>query len=119
MHDYSDLDSRYAAVTARTDGACGCGPDSPGGCGSRKAHARTASSCTYRPGAGRPEPLVVVPIDPDTPLAVAAGLGPDDLIALCRACYTTRTNAAAARAAARHAERLAAAQTSIFDFDAA
>ncbi|MFF7995093.1 hypothetical protein ACFZDG_35650 [Kitasatospora xanthocidica] len=115
MPDYALIDSRYAAVIVRAGGACQCRLDAPGGCGTSRNHPGRDSTCRHRPDGARPEALLAAPADPDTALAVAAGLDADSLIALCQPCYATRATAAAQRAAARRAEQLATAQIALFD----
>ena len=104
----------YAAVLALSGEHCGCASGTPSACGD--SHSTTGTRC-HR-GTNHGVRLLVVPVDPMLPLHVAAGLGPDDLMVLCARCATARTNAVAAARERQHAQALADAQISLFDFDA-
>ncbi|OUD03024.1 hypothetical protein [Streptomyces swartbergensis] len=79
----------YKTVVDAAGGHCQCHFEQPGGCG-RNDHPVTGRSCYERPEYKKP--LIVAPLDPDTPTHVAVTLGAEDLIVLCRACFTRRTN---------------------------
>jgi hypothetical protein len=104
----------YDAVTGRANGSCECAHDRPGGCG-RLDHPVTGRWChqSATPGA----PLHVAPVDPATPDHVAVTLGPDELLALCRACFVRRRNTTRKAREAQLAEELAEHQVALFDLD--
>lgn len=104
----------YDAVTGRKGGRCQCTHDRPGGCG-RLDHPVTGRWCHQSAAHG--VPLHVVPVDPDTPDHIAVTLGPDGLLALCRACYVRRSNTARRAREQLLAEQLAAHQGALFDLD--
>ncbi|WP_328923188.1 hypothetical protein [Streptomyces griseoaurantiacus] len=104
----------YDAVTGRANGSCECAHDRPGGCG-RLDHPITGRWCHQ--GAGPAAPLHVAPVDPNTPDHVAVTLGPDELLALCRACYVRRRNTARKAREQLLAEQLAEQQGALFALD--
>ncbi|TJZ41197.1 hypothetical protein FCH28_37560 [Streptomyces piniterrae] len=95
----------YETVVARSGGHCQCRFEKPGACG-RNDHPLTGRSCYER--AGHRKPLILAPLDPETLPHVAVTLGADDLIALCRGCFTRRTNTSKKAREQTAAEQLAA-----------
>lgn len=85
----------YEAVIDRAGGGCEC--DDREGWGCARAHRFTGHWCSARYGAD--EPLIVAARDPQLPLHRITNLPPGELVALCRACYTRRTNSAKKAAA--------------------
>ncbi|WP_030200648.1 hypothetical protein [Streptomyces sp. NRRL S-87] len=101
-----------AAVTAA--GHCQCRNDSPGSCSG--AHPGTGPFCLAR--TGDPEgPLLLAPVDPNTPDHEAAQLPADHLLVLCRACYGRRHHRALKARSARALADLNSAQLAL-DLDA-
>ncbi|NUV64291.1 hypothetical protein [Streptomyces sp. CAI-85] len=104
----------YAAVTGRANGGCECAHDRPGGCG-RLDHPVTGRWCHQSAGPG--VPLHVTPVDPATPDHTAVTLGPDELLALCRACYVRRRNTHRKTREQQLAAELAERQGALFALD--
>ncbi|MGD6742978.1 hypothetical protein ACOKM3_14170 [Streptomyces sp. BH106] len=101
----ADPNGAYAEVMRRAGWSCQCGGSIT--CGGRHAYGCCDTSAEYR------KPLIALPRDPDTPAHEAVTLGPDDLVALCRACATRRTKTHKQEREKQRAEQ--AAESALFE----
>ena len=101
----------YRAVLARAGGACQCTGTAPDGCGQPHPTRDAAPRCGAAP---RNRRLALAPADPHVPDHQAVRLGPDDLIAVCGACYGRRRTLAAQHQQAAAQAALDAATQPLF-----
>ncbi|MFF3843424.1 hypothetical protein [Streptomyces sp. NPDC001930] len=86
------LGTVYAAAVGRSKGHCECDLTAPGNCGLRdgdKPRDHKTGHRYHERGEHR-APRLVAPLDPELSGRDAIGLALDEVLVLCRTCYTRR-----------------------------
>ncbi|MFJ4745427.1 hypothetical protein [Streptomyces sp. NPDC088775] len=106
----------YEAAVNRSSGNCECDLREPGSCGlgPKKFHS-TGQRCFTQEAHG--SPLLVAPRDPEIPDRDAVRLPLDEVMVLCRGCFTRRRNKADKERAVRNQAVLLDDANSLFPLD--
>ncbi|MGW1226617.1 hypothetical protein [Streptomyces sp. NPDC002530] len=104
----------------RSSGQCECDLDKPGNCGladgDKPRWHKTGDDDCWERGEYR-APLLVVPVDPEISDRDAITLPLDQVMVLCRSCYTRRRKKAARERETRNQAALLADENTLFPSD--
>lgn len=106
----------YETAVARSSGHCECDLREPGNCGLGPEKFHTFGQ-RCREEEAYQSPLLVAPRDPEIPVRAAIGLPLDEVMVLCRGCFTRRRNKADKARAARNRAALLADANALFPAD--